>query len=53
MEDLQGSRIVGDGQVVAGVEGLEGDEGVAREEPEDEDRARAADHEEQPAPQQG
>ena len=53
VEDLQGSRIVGDGHVVAGVEGLEGDEGVAREEPEDEDRARAADHEEQPAPQQG
>ena len=53
VEDLQGSRIVGDGQVVAGVEGLEGDEGVAREEPEDENRARAADHEEQPAPQQG
>ena len=53
VEDLQGSRIVGDGQVVAGIEGLEGDERVFREEPEDEDRARAADHEEQPAPHQG
>ena len=53
MEDLQGSRVAGDGQVLAGVEGFKGDERVACEEPEDEDRARAADHEEQPAPQQG
>ena len=53
VEDLQGGRIVGDGQVVAGVEGLEGDERVAREKSEDEDGARAADHEDQPAPQQG
>ena len=52
VEDLQGSRVLGDGQVV-GIKGIEGDERVARQEPEDENRARAADHEEQPAPQQG
>ena len=52
MEDLQGGCVVGDGQVV-GIEGVEGDERVAREEPEDKNRARTADHEEQPAPQQG
>ena len=52
MEDLQGCRIVGDGELVAGSEHLEGNERIAREGAEGEGGRRAANHQDRPAPQQ-